>query len=80
MPGNCTGVESNLWSFGIIKKILFSFEWLEEKAFDLKFLYSEGTDLWQSIAGVCDEEKCNVKFFIHSANIVGVPVTCQALS
>lgn len=49
-------MESNLWSFGILKKILFSFEWLEEKAFDLKLLYSKGTDLWQSMAGVCDEE------------------------
>lgn len=56
MPGNYTGMESNLWSFGILKKILFSFEWLEEKAFDLKLLYSKGTDLWQSMAGVCDEE------------------------
>lgn len=43
-------MESNLWSFGILKKILFSFEWLEEKAFDLKLLYSKGTDrgkAWQ---------------------------------
>ena len=52
MPGNFTGMGGIVWSFSAISKILFSIEWVREKAFDLKFLCSEGVDLCQGISGV----------------------------